>query len=345
MDRGLKIIIVLAAIFGLVIMSIVMNLVSQSEITPNDEFFVVKISDSPVINTEDWWLLVDGLVNNPLNLKYEDITNQSAVSEIVTLKCVDGPTGTANWTGVRLIDLLDLAEIKENATEVVFYGADGYSSSLTVEDASSSDVVLAYEMNGETLPTDHGYPVRLVAPGKYGYKWVKWITHIEVIDYDYKGYWESRGWDDEADITALSDWHLHSILLTVSAFFGALVVLSGFKFSEHITFGEKLPEMFSRNFHMRMSLVYVLTLLPVSIIWILNIFNRRGSFPNSGHGYLALAVTVLAVIGLISGYLVSRNKDNIDLRTIHLVGTLLGFLLLLGTMLTGLISAGVFGVF
>jgi len=345
MDKGWKIVIALAIVFGLIIVLIVENFTSQSEITPNDEFFVVSIGDSPVIDAEDWVLRVDGLVENPLNLTYENITAFSSVSEKVTLKCIDGPSGTANWTGVRLKAILDMAGVKENATEVVFYAEDGYSSSLTIKDATSSDVILAYEMNGETLPVDHGYPLRLVVPGKYGYKWVKWMTDIEVIDNDYKGYWESRGWDDDADITALSDWWIHSIILTISAYFGTLAVLSGFKSSKQVKFGEKLPKMFSEKFHFRTSLVYVALLLPVSIFWIFNAFDKRGKFPNSGHGYLALAVTVLAVLGVLSGYLLKRDRDNINMRTFHLTATFLGYLLLLGTMFTGLIAAGVFRLF
>lgn len=341
MDKGWKIIISLAIAFGLLILLILVNLTSQSEITPNDEFFVVSIGSSPDIDAGNWILRVDGLVDNPLNLSYENITGFPSTSEIVTLKCVDGPSGTANWTGVRLMAVLNQAGLKENATEIVFYGADGYSSSLTVEDASSSDVILAYEMNEEPLPVDQGYPLRLVAPGKYGYKWVKWITHIEAIDYDYKGFWESRGWDDDADITAISDWWIHSMVLTISAYFGTLSVLSGSRFSEHIEFGKKMPKMFSKKFHMSVSLIYLTILLPVSIFWILSSFDRRGNFPNSNHGFLALAVIVLAVIGAISGYLLRRNKDNVNLRTLHLTSTLLGYILLLGTILTGLIIGGV----
>jgi hypothetical protein len=206
-------------------------------------------------------------------------------------------------------------------------------------------VILAFEMNGVELPLDHGYPLRLVVPGKYGYKWVKWITHIEVIDYDYKGYWESRGWDDEADITAISDWWVHSILLTVSAYFGTLAVISGFKFSDHVKFGKKLPKMFTMKFHIRTSMIYAITILPVTVLWIFNSLNRRGSYPNSSHGILALAVTLLAVAGAASGYLLKRRRDNIDLRTFHLTTTLLGYLLLLGTIMTGLIISGIFRVF
>ncbi|UCG70558.1 MAG: molybdopterin-dependent oxidoreductase [Thermoplasmata archaeon] len=345
MDKGWKIIGVLAIVFGLVIVSILMYPTSLSEITPNDEFFVVSKGPSPIIDADNWTLIVDGLVENPLILNYENITGFPKISEIKTLICVAGPSGTANWTGVRLKALLDMAVLKENAAEVVFYAADGYSSSLTIDYASGSDVILAYEMNGETLPIDHGYPLRLVAPGKYGYKWVKWITHIEVVDYDYKGFWESRGYSDEADVTVIIDWWGHSILLTISAYFGSLALLSGFRFSKHVEFRGKLPEMFSRNFHRKISMIYLIILLPVSIFWSFSALDKRGSFPNSNHGYLALAVMILALIAIISGYLLNKHKENKNIRTVHLTSTLLSFLLLLGTMLTGLILGGVLNIY
>ncbi|UCF07830.1 MAG: molybdopterin-dependent oxidoreductase, partial [Thermoplasmata archaeon] len=132
MNKGWKIIIVLAVLFGLLELVLAFTIASQSEITPNDEFFVVDIGDSPAINVDMWRLRVDGLVENELGLSYENITAFPSKSEVVTLRCVDGPTGTADWKGVKVSAILDLAEVKDNATEVVFYAADGYSSSLTL---------------------------------------------------------------------------------------------------------------------------------------------------------------------------------------------------------------------
>ncbi|MFW9990178.1 MAG: molybdopterin-dependent oxidoreductase [Candidatus Odinarchaeota archaeon] len=74
-----------------------------------------------------------------------------------------------------------------------FYAADDYNSSLTIEEATENDVLLAYEMNSEVLPPEHRFPIRVVAPNQLGYKWVKWVVRIEIVNYDYKGYWESRG--------------------------------------------------------------------------------------------------------------------------------------------------------
>jgi hypothetical protein len=90
--------------------------------------------------------------------------------------------------------------VKAGATEVVFYASDGFSSSLTIERALHPTTLLALQANGTVLSQSNGYPYRLVVPCKWGYKWVAWITEIEVVDYDYKGYYESMGYSDEADI-------------------------------------------------------------------------------------------------------------------------------------------------
>jgi hypothetical protein len=343
MNKGLKIIFALGIVFGILIAGIILNQGSYSSITPNDRFFVVSIGASPEINAEEWTLKIDGLVESPMNFTYENITSFSKTSEVVTLKCVAGPQGTANWTGVRLKALLDMAGISEGAQEVVFFAEDGYSSSLKIGDATSPDVILAYEMNEETLPVDHGYPVRLVVPGKYGYKWVKWINHIEVIGYDYKGYWESRGWNDDADVTIISDWWIHSVLLSVAAFFGSLSLLSGLKFSSQVKFGDKLPEMFTRKFHIRMSQIYNMLLISVALFWIINAFDKRGNFPNSSHGVLALVVLILSLLGAVLGYALKFKSSN-SVRTFHLSLNLMGYLLLLGTILTGILISGIFPI-
>jgi hypothetical protein len=341
MNKGWKVIIVLAIVFGALIATIILNQSSYTSITPNDRFFVVSIGESPTIDVEKWTLKFDGLVENFMNYTYENITSFPKKSEVVTLKCVAGPQGTANWTGVRLGALLEEAGIIEGAQEVVFFAADGYSSSLTISEATMPDVILAYEMNGETLPVDHGYPVRLVVPGKYGYKWVKWITHIQVVGYDYKGYWESRGWNDDASATIISDWWIHSVLLTVAAFFGSLSLLSGFKFSNQVNFGRKLPEMFSRKFHIRMSQIYNMVLISVALIWILNALDKRGNFPNSSHGILALIVVLLTILGAVFGYLLKFKYANKYIRTIHFSLNLLGYLLLIGAIFTGILISGI----
>ena len=145
-------------------------------------------------------LQMSGLVEHPVNLTYSELLSFPMVSEVAVMKCVAGWTQLYNWTGIPLFFLLNLTGVKSGAMEVVFYASDGFSSSLTIERALHPTTLLALKANGTVLSNSDGYPYRLVVPCKYGYKWVKWITKIKVIDYDYKGTWESMGYSDEADV-------------------------------------------------------------------------------------------------------------------------------------------------
>jgi len=145
-------------------------------------------------------LVVSGSVHCPLNFTYNALQKLPMVSEVALMRCVAGWTEVYNWTGIPLFFLLSMTGVKTEATEVVFYASDGFSSSLSIERALHPTTLLALQANGTFLSNLDGYPYRLVVPCKYGYKWVKWITEIEVIDYDYKGYYESLGYSDEADI-------------------------------------------------------------------------------------------------------------------------------------------------
>lgn len=171
-------------------------------LTPLEDIFSLQIGDIPQIDVEDWSLEINGLVDNPVTFTYDDILALERGVELEVLMCVQSPRrlrAVGDWKGVRLNDLLSKAGVKPGSKEVVFYAVDGFSSSLELEDISE-DVILAYEVNGETLSASAGYPLRLVVPNKWGYKWVKWVNKIELVDYDYKGFWESRGWDDKAEV-------------------------------------------------------------------------------------------------------------------------------------------------
>ena len=146
-------------------------------------------------------LVISGLVEHPTNFTYSELLSFPMVSEVAVMECVAGWTQTYNWTGIPLSFLLNVTGVKSEATEVVFYASDGFSSSLTVERALHPTTLLALKANGTVLSHSNGYPYRLVVPCKYGYKWVKWITEVEVVDYAYKGTYESMGYSDEADIS------------------------------------------------------------------------------------------------------------------------------------------------
>lgn len=179
------------------------------EVTPTEGFYVQSYNSTPQIDVKGWWLRVDGLVNNPLTFSYEGILKMEPLSEYITLGCIGNNVGgnsigNALWTGIPLKVILDMAGIKDNVRKVVFYAEDGYSDSIPLDVAMRPFNLLAYRMNNETLPPEHGYPLRLLVPGIYGMKNVKWIYRISLVDYDFKGYWEKEGWSDEAVFKTIS---------------------------------------------------------------------------------------------------------------------------------------------
>ncbi|MBN1289484.1 MAG: molybdopterin-dependent oxidoreductase [Actinobacteria bacterium] len=171
----------------------------EAEVTAVEDMRVRTAEDAPEIDAATYRLEVTGLVNSPLTLTYDEIRSLPAEKRLVDLPCVEGWSETARWKGPRLQEILDRAGAKENATTAVFYSPGGYSTSLAITDIGKTDPLLAYEVNGETLPPDQGFPVRLVVPDKLGYKWIKWVDRIELIEGDHEGYWEQRGYPNEAD--------------------------------------------------------------------------------------------------------------------------------------------------
>ncbi|MGQ0810770.1 MAG: molybdopterin-dependent oxidoreductase [Nitrospiraceae bacterium] len=183
--------------------------------TPNDKFYVVNYADSVVgfsrdVNVEQWRVMVTGEVKKKMKLGWRDILNRDAFDQVATLECIDtlpggDSLGNAQWRGISLRKLLEDAGADEDlARDVVFRAADGYDDSIPFTRAMQDDVMLAYLMNGEKLPKAHGFPLRLVVPGLYGIKNVKWITEIEVYNGDYKGYWQRKGWTDDGTIKIFS---------------------------------------------------------------------------------------------------------------------------------------------
>ncbi len=140
---------------------------------------------------------ITGLVDHELTFTLDDLTSRANTSVVAELICVSGQSfGTHNWTGVKLKDLLGEASIQSNAVKVAFYAADDYSTDLTVGDAMRDDVIVALLKDGEPLKDG----TQLVVPGKWGYKWISGIVDIELLDFDFKGTWESAGYSDDAEI-------------------------------------------------------------------------------------------------------------------------------------------------
>ena len=173
----------------------------KAKVTPNEKMRVRTAEDAPEIDLASYRLKVAGQVDTPLSLSFDDIKAMKPEERLVKLPCVEGWTEKAVWKGPRLADLLEKAGVSKGADTVVFTSPGGYSTSLSLKDISETDPLLAYGANGERLPDEQGYPLRLVVPKRLGYKWIKWVTGIKLIKGDYKGYWESRGYDNNADAT------------------------------------------------------------------------------------------------------------------------------------------------
>jgi DMSO/TMAO reductase YedYZ molybdopterin-dependent catalytic subunit len=152
------------------------------------------------VNMSNYRLEIGGLVTTPRSLTYNEVTSFPGYQKVVTLHCVEGWDATILWQGIRISDLLGTAGVKPEANTVIFYAYDGYSTSLPLDYIEKNDILLAYGMNNVTLPEDRGYPFQLVAEDKWGYKWIKWVTKIELSDDpSYRGYWEQRGYSIGGD--------------------------------------------------------------------------------------------------------------------------------------------------
>ena len=161
------------------------------------------IKGTQKLDRDTYHLRVTGLVAQKLNLSYSQILELPAYSEVVYMPCVEGWGFYAKWTGFRVTDLLNSSGLGSGASYVLFSSADGYSTSLPLNYLRQNRILLAYGLNDLTLPPDRGFPLQLVAENKYGYKWAKWITSIEVTDKDIRGYWEARGYSNSANVGQL----------------------------------------------------------------------------------------------------------------------------------------------
>jgi len=154
------------------------------------------------IDVESYTLRITGLVTNSTSYTYDEVLNRyQHYKKVVTLDCVEGWSVTILWEGVLVRDLLAEAEPLENAEVLIFHAYDGYTTSLPIDYIMDNDILMAYKMNDVILPPERGFPFQLVAESKWGYKWIKWITEIELSDNaNYRGYWESRGYSNSADL-------------------------------------------------------------------------------------------------------------------------------------------------
>ena len=179
-------------------------------ITPNSEFYVEDIHGPPKpLNAETWRLKITGKIDRPLTLSLDQIRKRPTVRRIITLSCIGNPVGgyalgNAEWEGVSLKDLLDEADPDFFTQTLIFKGADGYHDSIPLSRGRHRAVMQAHTMNGEPLPREHGFPLRLLVPGLYGIKQVKWIREIEVSNETHTGYWEKRNWSRDGKVKIIS---------------------------------------------------------------------------------------------------------------------------------------------
>lgn len=166
-----------------------------------EDFRENSIKGVQEVNIDDYRLIVDGLVENKQEYKYSELQDKEHTKKVIILNCVTGWSVKALWEGIPLSIIFDEAEIKEEANTVIFYSPDGYSTSLPLSFIMDNNIMIADKVNGLQLPPEQGFPFQLIAEQKYGYKWIRWIDRIEISNNpDYKGYWESKGYSNSADL-------------------------------------------------------------------------------------------------------------------------------------------------
>ena len=173
-----------------------------ADLSSVNDFRENSIKGPQEIDVDSYMLRITGLVTNSTDYTYDEVLNMyQRYKKVVTLDCVEGWSVTILWEGLLISDLLAEAEPLENAEVVIFHAYDGYTTSLPIDYIIDNDILIAYKMNDVVLPPERGFPFQLVAESKWGYKWIKWITEIELSDdVDYRGYWESRGYSNGADL-------------------------------------------------------------------------------------------------------------------------------------------------
>ena len=191
-------------------------------VMPNAHFYVRNHFQIPTFDADTYRLSVSGLVDRPQQFSLADLQRMQSQTVVATLECAGngrtlfepaaagerwnlGAVSTAEWTGVPLVEVLDRAGVRTSALEVVFRGADGgtteardspirFERSLDLDDARGGDVLLAYAMNGESLPVRHGHPLRVIVPGWYAVASVKWLTEIQLIDHTFDGHYQAEAY-------------------------------------------------------------------------------------------------------------------------------------------------------
>ena len=166
-----------------------------------DDFRENSIKGPQYVDLDSYRLQVTGLVERPASYSFDEVVEGfTAYEKVVTLHCVEGWSAAILWEGVRLRDLIEVAGPTLEAEVAIFHAYDGYTTALPLGYLVEQDIIMAHKMNGVLLPPERGAPFQLVAESKWGYKWIKWVTEIELsADGDYKGFWERVGYSNSAN--------------------------------------------------------------------------------------------------------------------------------------------------
>ncbi len=172
-----------------------------TNLSPISGVYENAIAGTQYINESNYTLKITGLVSNPQEYTYAQVLGHQQYSKVVEIDCVEGWNATILWEGVLVKGLINEAGPEPDANTVIFKASDNYTTSFPLSYIEDNDIIMAYKMNNVTLPPEQGFPFMLVAESKWGYKWIKWITEIELSnDTSYQGYWESRGYSDSGNL-------------------------------------------------------------------------------------------------------------------------------------------------
>ncbi len=171
----------------------------RNELTPLDDVGTLSFWGVPEVDVHSFTLTIDGEVDHPVVLRYDQVLELPAVDRTVRMDCVGGFRNNIVMKGVTLAHLFCLSQARGSACRAVFHCADGYSESIPLVELLQHEAFLAYSVNGEHV-AKLGYPLRLAVPGKYGYKWAKWVRRVQLVADERKGHWEQRGLPDRANV-------------------------------------------------------------------------------------------------------------------------------------------------
>jgi DMSO/TMAO reductase YedYZ molybdopterin-dependent catalytic subunit len=182
------------------------------EITPVADFYIVSknLAGDPRVDGSSWRLSIGGNVEQTLKLSLADLRALPSTTEYVTLECISNDVGgpqmsTGSFTGVTMSDLIAMASPRDTGTWAAFKAFDDYAESLPMSVINHDpSILVAYELDGAPLPTGHGYPARVLVPGRYGMKGPKWLVSIDLVESESGGFWEQQGWDHNAVVKTTS---------------------------------------------------------------------------------------------------------------------------------------------